>query len=135
MFPIGLCRVERGERVAVSDGFDESEVPRGGRGEDDDDTPTPVVARRLMRCLPCLGTGRLRLLGVELYETRRPCPYCRGAGTRIVLLRAEREVSSRDGMTFAELGRCQGSFRPGRRAPFGRVVCSVCGARFRPMSG
>jgi hypothetical protein len=106
----------------------------GGTGglDDDLDEPTPVVPRRLYRCLPCLGTGRLRLLGVELYETRRPCPYCRGAGTRIMVVRA---VSPEDDMKFADLGRCTGAFRPGRRAPFGRVVCAGCGGRFSPLPG
>lgn len=112
-----------------------------GRGRPDEDElddveePTPVVERRLIRCIPCLGTGRLRLLGVELYETRRPCPYCRGAGTRIIGLRAEREVVVSDDMKFADLGRCQGAFRAGRRAAFGRVVCTGCGGHFKPLPG
>jgi hypothetical protein len=56
-----------------------------GRDEGEEDETTPVVARRIVRCVPCLGTGRLRLSGVELYETRRPCPYCRGSGSRIIV--------------------------------------------------
>jgi hypothetical protein len=102
---------------------------------DEGDEPTPVVPRRLIRCVPCLGTGRLRLLGVELYETRRPCPYCRGAGTRIIAVRAEREVVVSDEMKFADLGRCAGAFRVGKRAPFGRVICSGCGGHFKAMTG
>jgi hypothetical protein len=31
--------------------------------------------------------------------------------------------------------RCKGSLHPGRRAPFGRVVCGVCAARLRPLAG
>lgn len=117
--------------MAVSDGFD----------DDDEDPPfgseetTPIAERSLMRCLPCLGTGRLRLLGVELYETLRPCPYCKGLGSRIVLLRGKREVFVADEMKFAQLGRCKGAFRAGTRAPFGRVVCPECGARLRPLPG
>ena len=38
-------------------------------------------------------------------------------------------------MKVADTGRCKGAFHAGRRAAFGRVVCSVCGARFRPMPG
>jgi hypothetical protein len=106
--------------------------------EEDLDEPTPVVPRRLFRCVPCLGTGRLRLLGVELYETRRPCPYCRGAGTRILptaAVPAQKEVVVSDDMKFVDLGRCKGAFRAGRRAPFGRVVCAGCGGRFTPLPG
>src|SRR4051794_26232131 len=104
MFPIGFRSESRRKSVAVSgDGFDESEVP----GVDyDDDEPTVVAQRGLMRCLPCLGTGRLRLLGnelYELYETRRPCPYCRGAGARIVALRRLGEHPMESDMKFVDL--------------------------------
>jgi hypothetical protein len=75
------------------------------------------------------------LLGIELYETRRPCPYCKGAGTRIVVTRAQKEIVVADEMKFVEMGRCKGAFHLGKRAPFGRVVCSVCGGRFRPLQG
>ncbi len=34
-----------------------------------------------------------------------------------------------------DLGRCKGAFHAGRRAAFGRVVCSECGGRFRPLPG
>jgi len=124
--------------VAVSgDGFDESEVHRVDLDQDDDE-PTPVSERGFMRCLPCLGTGRLRLLGAELYElyeTRRPCPYCKGAGTRLVALRRLGEHLMADDMKFADLGRCKGSFKLGRKAAFGRVACSVCGGRYKPVQG
>jgi hypothetical protein len=84
--------------------------------------------------MPCLGTGRLRLLGVELYETHRPCPYCRGAGTRWVV-RGPKENNLADEMKFIDVGRCKGAFFPGKRAPFGRVICSVCRGRFKPLQG
>lgn len=119
--------------MAVSDGFDDEDEPYGDGGVDE---TTPVMAQRnFSRCLPCLGTGRMRLLGVELYETHRPCPYCKGAGTRIVITRAQKEVAVADEMKFVEMGRCKGAFHLGKRAPFGRVVCSVCGGRFRPLQG
>jgi hypothetical protein len=38
-------------------------------------------------------------------------------------------------MKGESLGRCAGTFRAGRRASFGRVVCSVCGARLAPLPG
>ena len=38
-------------------------------------------------------------------------------------------------MKPASLGRCPGAFHPGRAASFGRVVCSACGARLRPLPG
>ncbi|HVZ75520.1 MAG TPA: hypothetical protein VHJ20_24270 [Polyangia bacterium] len=34
-----------------------------------------------------------------------------------------------------KMRRCKGSFRAGRAAPFGRVVCPVCAARLRPLPG
>jgi tRNA(Arg) A34 adenosine deaminase TadA len=94
-----------------------------------------MAERRFTRCLPCLGTGRMRLLGIELYETHRPCPYCKGAGERVVFWRAHKEVVVADEMKFVDMGRCKGAFHLGKRAPFGRVVCSVCGGRFRPVQG
>jgi len=41
----------------------------------------------------------------------------------------------KDAMKVADLGRCKGAFREGRRAAFGRVVCLACGGRFRPLPG
>jgi hypothetical protein len=38
-------------------------------------------------------------------------------------------------MKVADLGRCKGVFRTGRRAAFGRVACPECGGRFRPLPG
>jgi hypothetical protein len=54
------------------------------------------------------------------------------------LLRGEREVfvaEEIEAMKVADLGRCKGSFHPGRRAAFGRVACPECGGRFRPLPG
>jgi hypothetical protein len=120
-------------KVAVSGGVEDSDEPYGAGAADE---PTPVMAeRRFSRCLPCLGTGRLRLLGIELYETHRPCPYCKGAGSRIVVWRAQAEVVVADEMKSADVGRCKGAFHLGKRAAFGRVACTVCGGRFRPVQG
>jgi hypothetical protein len=114
--------------VAVSDGYDE-----GGFGEAEE--PTPTCAERVVaRCLPCLGLGRIRLVE-GLLETRRQCPVCRGAGVAIIRLRDGREAFVADEMVVADTGRCRGAFRTGRRAPFGRVVCPECRARFRPLPG
>jgi hypothetical protein len=122
--------------VAVQDGFGDGFDDGDDDPDDGGDETTPVMAERnFSRCLPCLGTGRLRLLGVELYETRRPCPYCKGAGTRIVVMRAQKEIIVADEMKFVEMGRCKGAFHLGKRAPFGRVVCPVCAGRFRPLQG
>jgi hypothetical protein len=38
-------------------------------------------------------------------------------------------------MTGPTMRRCKGSLHPGRRAPFGRVVCPLCLARLRPLAG
>src|SRR3954453_19223981 len=117
MIPIGLSRCERGNKVAVSGGFDDADEPYDA---DAGDETTPVMAQRhFWRCLPCLGTGRMRLLGIELYETHRPCPYCKGAGTRLVVWRAQAEVVVADEMKFMDMGRCKGAFHLGKRAPFG----------------
>lgn len=40
-----------------------------------------------------------------------------------------------DEMKFIDVGRCKGAFFPGARAPFGRVICSVCRGRFKPLQG
>src|SRR5262249_61162048 len=126
-------RRRAGNIVAVRGGFDDANEPYGGELRED---ATPVMAeRRFTRCLPCLGTGRLRLLGIELYETHRPCPYCKGAGERILVVRARKEVVVADEMKFVEVGRCKGAFHLGKRAPVGRVACSVCGGRVRPVPG
>jgi hypothetical protein len=99
---------------------------------------TTLVAQRVLaRCLPCLGQGTIRILDA-LRETIRRCPVCRGAGMSIILLRGQRESSvadEKDDMKPADLGRCPGAFRAGRRAPFGRVACLDCGGRFRPLAG
>jgi hypothetical protein len=47
----------------------------------------------------------------------------------------EREVLVTDGVKDAEPKQCKGTFHAGRRAAFGRVVCLVCGGRFRPLPG
>ena len=112
-------------------------------GEDDhEDDPdetdkTPIAERALTRCLPCLGQGQIRIVsGVDASrESIRPCPLCRGVGVRIILLRGAREVFVSDEMKVAEVGRCKGAFRAGRRAAFGRVACLECGGRFRPLPG
>jgi len=121
--------------VAVGKGgfFDDGDdgAPLGDREE-----ATPVAQRLLMRCLPCLGEGRVRVLDAAR-ETIRPCPVCRGVGMRIILFRGQREVSvaeEKEAMKVADLGRCKGAFRAGRRAAFGRVACLECG-RFRPLPG
>lgn len=114
--------------MAVSDGVDDGVF-------DEAEEPTPACAERVVaRCLPCLGLGRIRLV-VGFLETRWPCPVCRGAGVAIIRLRAGREAFVADEMVVADTGRCRGAFRTGRRAPFGRVVCPECGARFRPLPG
>jgi hypothetical protein len=119
--------------VAVGRNFDDDERSSFG-GDDDDDEETPVAERALMRCLPCLGEGQIRLVDA-LRESIRPCPLCRGMGLRIILLRGEREVFVSDEMKVAEVGRCKGAFRAGKRAAFGRVACLECGGRFRPLPG
>ena len=94
--------------------------------------------RAVARCLPCLGQGTIRVIitGRETgHETLRPCPLCRGLGTRIMVLRGAVEVFVADEIEVADLGRCKGAFHPGRRAAFGRVACPVCGGRFKPMAG
>jgi hypothetical protein len=104
---------------------------------DEDDETTLVAERLVVRCLPCLGVGALRVLDA-LRETIRPCPVCRGAGLSIILVRGQREVSVADekgAMKVADLGRCKGAFRTGRPAAFGRVACLECGGRFRPLAG
>jgi hypothetical protein len=56
----------------------------------------------------------------------------------LILLRGQREVSvaeEKEALKDADLGRCPGAFRAGRRAPFGRVACLECGGRFRPLAG
>ena len=134
--------------MAVSGGFEDDErddddtadtddgaatAPFGGREED-----TPVAAERaLMRCLPCLGLGQIRIVRAvdALREHIRPCPLCRGAGLRIILFRGNREVFVSDEMKVEDMGRCKGAFRAGRRAAFGRVACLECGGRFRPLPG
>jgi hypothetical protein len=138
--------------VAVNEGFDAGfraslgGACDGGFGaaaarelDDDDDDPTDVCAERVVvRCTPCLGSGALRLLGALRVEIPWRCPVCRGAGLQIVLMRGTRAVSvaeERAAMKPDDLGRCKGAFHPGRRAAFGRVVCSECGGRFRPLPG
>jgi hypothetical protein len=44
-------------------------------------------------------------------------------------------ADEKDAMKVADLGRCKGAFREGRRAAFGRVACLACGGRFRPLPG
>ena len=115
----------------------------GGRFDDDDERAsyrereeeTPVAAERaLMRCLPCLGQGEIRIVDA-LRERIGPCPLCRGVGLRIILFRGNREVFVSDEMKVEDMGRCKGAFRAGRRAAFGRVACLECGGRFRPLPG
>jgi hypothetical protein len=65
----------------------------------------------------------------------RRCLVCRGVGVRIMALREGREVLVADEVKVAKPGRCEGTFRAGRRAAFGRVACTVCGGRFRPLPG
>jgi hypothetical protein len=124
--------------VAVSDGFGDTDEP--ARGFDDEgDEPTDVCAERvLVRCLPCLGSGAIRLLDARRFEAGRRCPVCRGAGLHIVVVRSGRARSEAEeafDMKTEDLGRCKGAFHPGRRAAFGRVVCAECGGRFRPLPG
>ena len=121
--------------LAVSGGrFDDDE--RASFGEREEETPV-AAERALMRCLPCLGQGKIRMGRVvdALREEIRPCPLCRGAGLRIILFRGNREVFVSDEMKVEDVGRCKGAFRAGRRAPFGRVACLECGGRFRPLPG
>lgn len=129
--------------MAVSEGYSD--------GDDDDDEDsfaepdetTPVCAQRaIVSCLPCRGGGAIAVLTVAVLTGRREtiwlCPVCRGAGTRIILLRRGREVAladEKDAMNSVDLGRCKGAFRAGRRAAFGRVACLACGGRFRPLPG
>jgi hypothetical protein len=131
--------------VAVGNGCDwddrDHRRDRDGDGEDgsffEDEETTLVAQRVLARCLPCLGQGSIHLVDAAR-ETIRTCPVCRGAGMSIILMRGQREVSvadEKDAMKVADLGRCPGAFRPGRRAPFGRVACPDCGGRFRPLAG
>jgi len=111
-----------------------------GDGDEGEET-TPVCAERVITaCLPCLGRGAVRLVDGRHPGDERQirCPFCRGAGKRIVLLRGGREVSAaeeRAAMKVADTGRCPGSFRAGRSAAFGRVGCPACGARLRPLPG
>ena len=60
---------------------------------------------------------------------------CKGTGLRIVIIQAGREIVAADQMKHESLGRCPGAFHPGRRASFGRVVCSSCGVRLHPLAG
>jgi hypothetical protein len=128
--------------VGVSGFNDESDESgsgeSGGRDLLWEEETTPLCAERvLMRCLPCLGRGAIRLLD-GLRETLRRCPACKGNGMRIALLRDGRETSVAevdDEMKIADAGRCKGTFLTGRRAAFGRVACTVCGGRFRPLPG
>jgi hypothetical protein len=105
----------------------------------DDDDPTDVCAERVVvRCVPCRGSGALRVVGDPRVGIPWRCPVCRGAGLQIVVMRGSRAVSvaeERAAMKPDDLGRCKGAFHPGRRAAFGRVVCSECGGRFRPLPG
>ena len=102
----------------------------------DAEETTPAFPERIsIRCLPCLGMGKIRVVVDGARETLRACPACRGAGVRVLLLRGQREVFVADEMKVAETGRCKGAFRAGRRAAFGRVACPECGGRFRPLPG
>ena len=111
----------------------EEDEPFGGPEES-----TDVCAERVvLRCLPCAGRGVIRVLarGRETMVFGRPCPACRGAGVRFMRPAGEREVFVADGVKDTELRQCKGTFHPGRRAAFGRVACTVCGGRFRPLPG
>jgi hypothetical protein len=45
--------------------------------EDEDKTPVQLD-RHLERCVPCLGSGQIRVTGRD--EHRRRCTWCRGFG-------------------------------------------------------
>jgi hypothetical protein len=124
--------------VAASERFESAN--EGARGfHDDGDDVTDVCGERVVtRCVPCLGSGAIRVFAARGVDVLWRCPVCRGAGLHIVVLRAARarSVAEENGdMKPDDLGRCKGAFHPGRRAAFGRVVCSECGGRFRPLPG
>jgi hypothetical protein len=124
--------------VAVSDRIEGANGRARGFCDDGEETTDVCAERVVARCVPCLGSGTIRVLGARHVDVPWRCPICRGAGLHIVVLRAGRARSVAEeiaDMKPDDLGRCKGAFHPGRRAAFGRVVCSECGGRFRPLPG
>lgn len=124
--------------MGVSDGFEGAREPARGFVDDGDEITDVCAERVVARCVPCLGSGAIRVLAARCVEVPWRCPVCRGAGLHIVVLRAGRARSVAEeavDMKPDDLGRCKGAFHPGRRAAFGRVVCPECGGRFRPLPG
>jgi hypothetical protein len=62
-------------------GLERPDEPFGGREE-----PTPVMRdRTIVRCTPCLGSGRIHLVGGRLDGgARRTCPGCKGLGCQML---------------------------------------------------
>ena len=134
--------------AASGGGSDDDDETRalGRLPEAEDPTPTtlPGAVRTFTWCMPCVGRGTIRVLAGSqgLRETLRTCPvWYRGTGNRI-MPRSEASGKSpwrknvrRDAKGRGHRPVQRRVSRRTTRTAFGRVVCSVCGGRFRPLSG
>jgi hypothetical protein len=107
--------------------------------EEDDEEVTavgpPALAKTL--CIPCGGSGELVAAFFPSVLSRRPCVACRGTGFHNDARprRPPAPLLKRKTLKKTLPPGCAGSWYAGKKAPFNRVICSVCGARLKRLPG